>query len=159
MSPGTVSSLNEKAFESTERWRNRPLEHEYRYVYVNGIYLKRAWGSAFENVAVMVAVGVNDDGCREVIGAAEGFTESAECWREFLSWLESRGLRGVHMFAGDKASDMVGALVALGARRGRRLPPPKAVQGVFHRLPGKYGLLIEYYDGARHGSSSQYDRI
>ncbi len=40
----------------------------------------------------MVAIGVNDDGYRERIGAAEGFTESAECWREFLSSLKGRGL-------------------------------------------------------------------
>ena len=58
----------------------------------------------------MVAIGVNDDGYREVIGAAEGFTESAECWREFLSWLKSRGLRGVRMFTGDKAAGMVGSI-------------------------------------------------
>ena len=106
----TVSNLNEKAFDSIEEWRNRPLTCEYRYVYVDGICLKRAWGGAFENVAVMVAIGVNDDGFREVIGAEEGFTESAECWQEFLSWLKSRGLRGVRMFAGDKAAGMVGAI-------------------------------------------------
>lgn len=44
---------------------------------------------------MMVAIGVNDDGYREAIGAAEGFIESAECWREFPSWLKSRGLREV----------------------------------------------------------------
>ncbi len=54
----------------------------------------------------MVAIGVNDDGYREVIGAAEGFTESAERWREFLSWLKSRDPRGVRMFTGDKAAGM-----------------------------------------------------
>ncbi len=110
VSAATVSNLNERAFESVEAWRSRPLTRAYPYVYVDGIYLKRAWGGSFENVAVMVAIGVNDDGCREVIGAAEGFTESAECWREFLPWLKSRGLRGVRMFAGDKAASMVGAL-------------------------------------------------
>ena len=92
VSASTVSNLNEKAFEAVEEWRNRPLERAYPYVYVDGIYLKRSWGGSYENVAVMVAIGVNDDGYREVIGAAEGFTESAECWREFLSWLRSRGL-------------------------------------------------------------------
>ena len=58
----------------------------------------------------MVAIGVNDDGYREVIGAAEGFTESSGCWREFLSWLKARGLRGVRMFTGDKAAGMVGSI-------------------------------------------------
>ena len=83
---------------------------EYPYVYVDGIYLKRSWGGSHENVAVMVAIGVSEDGYREVIGCAEGFTESSECWRDFLSWLKSRGLRGVRMFVGDKAAGMVGSI-------------------------------------------------
>lgn len=110
VSAATVSNLNERAFEAVEEWRSRPLSQKYPYVFVDGIYLKRAWGGSFENVAVMVAIGVNDDGFREVIGAAEGFTESAECWREFLSWLKGRGLRGVRMFTGDKAAAMTGAI-------------------------------------------------
>lgn len=59
----------------------------------------------------MVAIGVRDDGHREIIGAAEGFTESAECWREFLSWLKGRGLSGVRMITGDKAASMASAIV------------------------------------------------
>lgn len=110
VSASTVSNLNEKAFASVEERRNRPLDRAYPYVYVDGIYLKRSWGGAHKNVAVMVTVGVNDDGRREVIGAAEGFTESSECWRDFLSWLRSRGLRGVRMVVGDKASGMVGSI-------------------------------------------------
>ena len=110
VSASTLSNLNEKAFEAVEEWRCRPLTCAYPYVFVDGIYLKRAWGGSFENVAVMVAIGVNDDGYREVIGAAEGFTESAECWREFLSWLKGRGLSGVRMFTGDKAAAMTGAI-------------------------------------------------
>lgn len=58
----------------------------------------------------MMAIGVNDDGCREVIGAAEGSTESTECRREFLSWLTGRGLTGVRLFTGDKAAAMTGAI-------------------------------------------------
>ena len=110
VSASTVSKLNERAFASVEEWRNRPLDRAYPYVYVDGIYLKRSWGGSYENVAVMVAIGADDDGYREVIGAAEGFTESTECRREFLSWLKSRGLRGVRMFTGDKAAGMVGSI-------------------------------------------------
>lgn len=58
----------------------------------------------------MVAIGVNDDGYREVIGATEGFAESSERWRELLSWLRSRGLSGVRMLTGDKAAAMTGAI-------------------------------------------------
>lgn len=110
VSAGTVSNLNEKAFEGIEQWRSRPLVRQYRYVYIDGIYLKRSWGGSFENVAVMVAIGVNDEGYREIIGCAEGFTESKECWIEFLSWMKSRGLRGVRMITGDKDLGMVGAI-------------------------------------------------
>lgn len=98
-----MSSLNDKAFKAVEEWRCRPLDREYPYVYVDGIYLKRSWGGSYENVAVMVAIGMNDDGYHEVIWCAEDFTESAERWRDFLSWLKSRGLSGVRMFTGDKA--------------------------------------------------------
>ena len=110
VSAATVSNLNEQAFEAVEKWRSRPLTCKYPYVFIDGIYLKRSWGGSFENVAVMVAIGVNDDGHREVIGAAEGFTESSECWRDFLSWLKGRGLSGVRMFTGDKAAAMTSAI-------------------------------------------------
>lgn len=97
VSAGTVSNLNERAFKSVEEWRSRPLQGDYPYVYIDGIYLKRSWGGSYENVAVMVAIGVNSDGYREIIGCAEGFSESKESWKEFLAWLKGRGLKGVRM--------------------------------------------------------------
>lgn len=62
-----------------DEWRCRPLAREYPYACIDGIYLKRSWGGSYENVAVMVSIGVNGDGHREVVGCAESFTESAEC--------------------------------------------------------------------------------
>lgn len=104
VSSGTVSNLNEKAFASIEAWRQRPLEGDYPYVFVDGIYLKRSWGGSYENVAVLVAIGVNSTGDREVIGCAEGYTESADSWREFFSWFRGRGLSGVRLVTGDKCA-------------------------------------------------------
>ncbi|WP_158094459.1 transposase [Olsenella sp. An290] len=75
----------EKAFASVEEWRNGFLDWVCPYVYVGEIHLKRSWRCSHGNVAMMVAIGVNDDGCRAVMGAVERSTESAECWREFLS--------------------------------------------------------------------------
>ena len=63
-----------------------------------------------EDVTMMASISVNEDGHREVIGCAEGFTESKECWRGFLSWLKSRGLRGFLIVVGDKAAGMVGSI-------------------------------------------------
>ena len=73
VSPATISELNKKAYVHIEDWRNRPLQGgKYPYVYVDGIYLHRNWGGEFENVAILVAIAVNEDGYREVLGAAEG---------------------------------------------------------------------------------------
>lgn len=109
-SAATASYLNERAFEAVEARRNRPLERAHPHVYVDGIHLKRSRGGSCENVAAMVAIGVDDDGYREAIGAAEGFAESSECWRELLSRPRSRGLRGVRMLTGGKAAGMAGSI-------------------------------------------------
>ena len=53
---------------------------KYPYVYVNGIYLRRNWGGEYENVAIPVVIAVNQDGFREVIGAAEGMKEDKSSW-------------------------------------------------------------------------------
>jgi transposase-like protein len=58
----------------------------------------------------MIAIGVNQDGYREIVGCAEGFAESKESWREFLAWLKGRGLKGVRMLVGDKSLGMLGAI-------------------------------------------------
>ena len=56
-------SLNKKAYVYIEDWCNRPLQGgRYPYVYVDGIYLCRNWGGEFENVAILVAIAVNEDG-------------------------------------------------------------------------------------------------
>jgi len=108
VSPATISELNKKAYVHIEEWRNRPLQGgSYPYVYVDGIYLKRNWGGEYENVAVLVAIAVNEDGYREVIGAAEGMKEDKESWTQFLKWLKSRGLSGVRLVIGDRCLGMV----------------------------------------------------
>ncbi len=102
VSASTISDLNQKAYVHIEEWRQRPLSGRYPYIYIDGIYLKRNWGGEFENVSILVAIGVDEDGYREVIGAAEGMKEDKESWRSFLVWLKSRGLNGVKLVVGDK---------------------------------------------------------
>ena len=111
VSPGTISNLNKKAYKKKKKWRNRPLSSQaYPYVYVDGIFLKRCWGEGFENVSILIAIGVTDDGYREILGAAEGLKEDLESWKEFFVWLKSRGLSGVKLVIGDKALGMVEAI-------------------------------------------------
>lgn len=107
VSPGTISNLNKKAYEHIEIWRTHPLSGNYPYVYVDGVYLKRSWGGEIQNVSVPVAIGVSQDGCREILGAAEGMKEDRESWRSFFVWLKERGLTGVRLTIGDKNLGML----------------------------------------------------
>ena len=112
VSASTISELNKKAYVNIEAWRNRPLQGgKYPYVYyVDGIYLKRNWGGEYENVAVLVAIAVNEDGYREVLGAAEGMKEDKASWVSFFQWLRGRGLEGVKLIVGDKCLGMLEAV-------------------------------------------------
>ncbi|PNH18229.1 IS256 family transposase [Lachnospiraceae bacterium] len=107
VSPGIISNLNKKAYEHIEEWRMRPLSGEYPYVYVDGIYRKRCWGGEIQNVSVLIAIGVTEDGYREVIGAAEDMKEDRESWKSFFVYLKERGLSGVRLVIGDKCLGML----------------------------------------------------
>lgn len=111
VSASTISELNKKAYAHIEDWRNRSLQgRKYPYVYVDGIYLKRNWGGEYENVAVLVAIAVNEDGYREVLGAAEGMKEDKASWVNFFRWLRERGLEGIKLLVGDKCRSMLEAV-------------------------------------------------
>ena len=97
VSPSTISELNKKAYANIEIWRNRSLSgSKYPYVYVVGTYLKRNWGGEYENVVVLVAIAVNEDGYREVLGAAEGMKEDKADWVNSFQWLYGCGLDGLN---------------------------------------------------------------
>lgn len=110
VSPSTISELNQKVYAQIETWLNRPLEGRYPYVYLDGIWLKRCWSGETRNVAILVAVGVSEDGYREVLGAREGCKEDKSSWLEMLRWLKTRGLQGVRLVISDKCLGLVEAL-------------------------------------------------
>ena len=107
VSSGTVSKLNQKIYKQIEKWRQRPIEGEHRYVYLDGISLKRSWGGEVRNVSVLVAIGVNNEGYREILGIAEGAKEDKESWRSFLRYLKERGLKGTKLFITDRSLGLV----------------------------------------------------
>lgn len=110
VSPSTVSELNRRIYGQIEQWRNRPIEGEHPYVYLDGIWLKRSWGGEVRNVAVLVAVGVNAEGFREILGVMEGAKEDKESWSAFLRFLKGRGLKGVRLIVSDKCLGLVESL-------------------------------------------------
>ena len=111
VSPSTISDLNQKIFARVEEWRQRPLEAEYPYVFVDGIWLKRSWAGEVQNVSVLVAIGVSTSGFREILGVAEGAREDSASWRQFLRYLRERGLERIRLVVSDKS---LGLLEALG---------------------------------------------
>jgi len=110
VSSGTVSNLNKKIYGKIDAWRNRPIKGSHPFVYLDGIWLKRSWGGEVENVSVLVAIGVNEFGFREVLGAVEGSKEDKGSWSNFLRRLKERGLKGVRMFTSDKSLGLVEVL-------------------------------------------------
>jgi putative transposase len=109
-SASTVSQMAQKVYGQIESWRNRPIEGEYAYVYLDGLWLKRSWGGEVKNVAVLIAVGVDEEGYRQVLGVCEGTKEDTASWQSFLRHLKERGLRGVKLFVSDKCLGLVEAL-------------------------------------------------
>src|SRR5690606_34438766 len=101
VSPSTVSALNQKIYKTIETWRNQPIQGEHPYVYLDGIVMKRTWAGEVRNVSLLVAIGVNAEGYREVLGICEGTKEDKAGWSAFLKHLKARGLRGVRLIISD----------------------------------------------------------
>ena len=107
VSPGTVSNLNKKIYGQIEAWRNQPIEGDQPYLYLDGIVLKRSWAGEVRNVSLLVAISVNGDGYRQILGIVEGAKEDKAGWSAFLSHLKGRGLHGVELIVSDACLGLV----------------------------------------------------
>jgi putative transposase len=101
VSPSTVSNLNKKIYAKIEAWRNRRIEGEHPYLYLDGIIMKRTWAGEVRNVSLLVASAVNSEGFREILGICEGAKEDKSGWSAFLRHLVDRGLNGVQLIISD----------------------------------------------------------
>ena len=107
VSPGTVSNLNKKIYGQIEAWRHQPIEGEQPYLYLDGIVLKRTWAGEVRNVSLLVAISVNADGYRQILGIVEGAKEDKAGWSAFLAHLKGRGLSGVELIVSDACMGLV----------------------------------------------------
>lgn len=103
----TLSDKLKKVYGDIDAWRTRPLEGEYPYVFVDGVWHKRSWGGSVENVSILVAIGINREGHREVIGVTEGMKEDRASWEQFFRGMIERGLKGVRLVVGDRCAGLV----------------------------------------------------
>ena len=105
ISSSTVSKLTAELDPLFEEWRKRPLG-KYTYVYLDARYENVRHGGLIVDEAVFTAVGVNDDGKREVLGTSVSRSEAEVHWRQFLEDLQQRGLHGVQLFTSDDHSGL-----------------------------------------------------
>jgi transposase-like protein len=90
-----------------DRGLNQPIDGEQPYVYLDGIVLKRTWAGEVRNVSLLVAISVNADGYRQILGIVEGAKEDKAGWSGFLAHLKGRGLRGVELIVSDACMGLV----------------------------------------------------
>ena len=101
MSKSRVSRLCAEIDERVNAFLTRPLEGAWPYLWLDATYLKVREGGRIVSRAVIIAVAVNEDGKREVLGVATGPSEAETFWTEFLRSLADRGLRGVKLVIAD----------------------------------------------------------
>ena len=111
ISKSQVSRLCEEIDEKVKAFLCRPIEGDWPYLWIDATYLKVRQSGRIVSVAVIIAVGVNGDGRREVLGMDVGPSEAEPFWTEFLRKLARRGLRGIKLVITD-AHEGIKAAVA-----------------------------------------------
>ena len=97
-----VSRIARRLEEEQREWRERSLEEkEYPYLYLDATYLKVRWGASVSSLALLVCVGVNEEGFREVLAVEVAGSEKGAAYASLLRGLMDRGLHGVRLVVSD----------------------------------------------------------
>ena len=113
ISKSQVSRLCQALDAEVERFRDRPLEGAYPYVWLDATFVKVRQDGRVVSMAVVIAIGVNGDGEREVLGLDVGPSEDGAFWLAFLRSLVARGLAGVRLVISDAHQGLKGAIAAV----------------------------------------------
>ncbi len=113
ISKSQVSRLCEEIDGRVKAFLDRPIEGDWPYLWVDATYVKVRQNGRIVSVAVIVAVGVNDDGRREVLGMDIGASEAETFWTAFLRKLARRGLRGVKLVVSDAHEGLKAAVARI----------------------------------------------
>ena len=108
-----VSRIASRLEEQQKEWRERPLgEKEYPYLYLDATYLKVRWGARVTSMALLVCVGVDEEGFREVLAVEVASTEKGVAYASLLRGLIDRGLSGVRLVVSDDHEGIKAAVAA-----------------------------------------------
>jgi len=112
-SASTVSNLNKKLDEELTKFANRRLEEPFPYIILDARYERVREGGVVRSQAVMVAIGIDWDGRRQILGVDLANRESQSTWRDFLLSLRERGLHGVEFIVSDQHAGLRKAIMEI----------------------------------------------
>ena len=97
MSPGLISSVTDEVIDEVKTWQNRQLDEVYPIMYLDAIQFKVRDAGHVRNKAIYLAIGVNMDGLKEVLGLWIAQTEGAKFWLQVVTELKNRGVRDIYI--------------------------------------------------------------
>jgi transposase-like protein len=109
-SSSTVSRLTKDLDEQVEAWASRSLDQKYPFLVLDAMHLKVRRQGGVRSTTVMLAIGIGEDGQREILGLETAFSETEEGWRRFIRGLKERGLSGVELATSDAHPGLIQAL-------------------------------------------------
>ena len=109
-SKSTISTLCKNLDPMVNAFRTRPLESHYPFLMVDAIYVKVRGNKRIQSRGLLIAIGINEQGHREVIGFQIANSESESSWGEFFGSLKERGLKDVHLITSDDHKGLVKAV-------------------------------------------------
>jgi transposase-like protein len=109
-SASAISAINKRLDESLAAFARRPLQEPFAYLILDARYEKVREAGVVASQAVLIAVGIDGDGYRQILGVEMANRESRSSWKDFLLDLKARGLRGVELVVSDDHAGLVAAI-------------------------------------------------
>jgi len=164
ISKSQVSRLCGDIDERVGAFLNRPLEGDWPYLWIDATYVKVRQAGRIVSVAVIIAVGVNTDGVREVLGVAVGPSEAEPFWTDFLRSLARRGLRGVKLVISDSHSGLKAAIAKIFQATWQRCRVHFVRNALAHAGKGKQQMVLALISTAfaqetAEAASAQWDVV
>jgi putative transposase len=113
VSPSLISEVTDGVMEQARAWQNRPLEPFYGVVFLDALYVKMRHEGRVENRAVYVALGIDLNGRKDVLGLWSSASEGAKFWMNVLTELRSRGVRDIYLVCVDGLKGFPQAIEAI----------------------------------------------